>query len=150
MLRKCIPALLLAVAAIVVMPTASAQTQDEHAYTEGPVIVVSYIRTEPGKFEDYMKYLATTYKTLMEEYKKSGLILDYAVFNAEPRNPGDPDLLLTITYKNYASLDNLNEKTDPIDRKVWGSIAKSSEESAARGKLRTLVGGQTIRQLLLK
>ena len=34
------------------------------SYTEGPVVTVSYIRTEPGRFDDYMAYLAGNYKHL--------------------------------------------------------------------------------------
>ena len=36
-------------------------------------------RSKPGRFDDYMKYLDTTYKTLMEANKKEGLIIGYAV-----------------------------------------------------------------------
>jgi hypothetical protein len=86
----------------------------------------------------------------MEEYKKAGVILEYGVYAAEPRTESDPDLILTITYKNFAALDNVADKTDPIDRKVWGSLTKANEAVATRGKMRTNVGGQTLRQLILK
>src|SRR5262245_55378872 len=92
---------------------------DDHAYTEGPVVTVSYVRTEPGKFDEYMKYLATTYKALMEEQKKAGLILDYGVYAAAPRTLQDPDLILTVTVKNMAALDDVNAKNDPILKKVF-------------------------------
>jgi hypothetical protein len=32
-----------------------------------------------------MKFLSTTYRTLMEANKKAGLILDYAIYSATPR-----------------------------------------------------------------
>jgi hypothetical protein len=64
--------------------TGAAQAADR-PYTEGPVSMVSSIRTEPGMFETYMTYLSTTYKQLMEEQKKAGIILDYAVYQATPR-----------------------------------------------------------------
>jgi len=150
MFRKYLSLLLLATALTTGGALAGAQDQDERAYTEGPVVVVSYIRTEPGMFDDYLRYLGSTYKKLMEEYKKSGVIVEYGVYSAEPRNETDPDLVLTITYKNFAALDNIAERTDPIDRKVWGSLTKANEASASRGKLRTEVGGQTLRQLILK
>ena len=150
MIKKLISLLLFAGILGIGASTASAQSADDHAYTEGPVVVVSYVRTEPGMFEEYMKYLGTTYKKLMEEYKKAGLILGYSVFSAEPRTGTDADLILTITYKNYAALDNLTEKADPIDRKVWGSLSKADEAAAGRTKLRTNVGGQTLRELILK
>jgi hypothetical protein len=150
MLRKYISLLILSASLTTVAAAANAQDQDERAYTEGAVVVVSYIRTEPGMFDDYLRYLSTTYKKLMDEYKKSGVIVDYGVYGAEPRNETDPDLILTITYKNFAALDNIVERTDPIDRKIWGTLTKANEASAARGKMRTNVGGQTLRQLILR
>jgi hypothetical protein len=46
--------------------------------------MVSSIRTEPGMFETCLKYLSTTYKQMMDEQKKAGIILDYAVYQATP------------------------------------------------------------------
>lgn len=128
----------------------TAVAEDDHAYTEGAVVEVSYIRVEPGKFDEYMKYLAGTYKVLMEEQKKAGVILNYSVFAATPRTPQDPDLILTITYKNMAALDNLDAKVDPIMKKAFASLAKASEASIERGKLRTQLGSQLVRELILK
>lgn len=123
---------------------------DDHAYTEGPVINVSYIRTEPGKFEEYLKFLSTTYKTLMEEQKKAGVILDYGVYAANPRTPQEPDLILTVTYKNMAALDDLDAKVDPLVKKIYSSLDKADAASAERGKLRTQLGGEQLRELKLK
>jgi hypothetical protein len=52
----------------------------DRPYTEGPVSVVSSIRTEPGQFENYLSYLAKTYKQLMEDAKKAGHVVDHAVY----------------------------------------------------------------------
>src|ERR1700739_1249212 len=38
-----------------------AWADDERAYTEGAVISVSYVKTEPGMFDEYLKYLAGPY-----------------------------------------------------------------------------------------
>src|SRR5450631_3324756 len=78
---------------------------DDHAYTEGPVVNVSRIRTVDGKFDDYMKWVDTTWKREQEAGKKAGDVLSYQVLSVEPRNPDDADLLLVITYKNWAVLD---------------------------------------------
>ena len=37
-------------------------------------------------FDAYMKFLDTTYKQLMEEEKKDGIIVDYAAYGASPRS----------------------------------------------------------------
>jgi len=39
-----------------------AAVAEDHAYTEGPVVNVTAVRTEPGKFDTYMSYLDTVWK----------------------------------------------------------------------------------------
>ncbi len=91
----------------------------DRPYTEGAVVNVAAVRTEPGMFEEYMKYLAGPYKQVMEEQKKAGVIVDYAFYAADPRGPDDPDLYLITVYKNMAALDDLNAKTDSIQEKIY-------------------------------
>jgi L-rhamnose mutarotase len=122
----------------------------DRPYTEGSVVNVSAVRTEPGMFEEYMKYLAGPYKQLMEEQKKAGVIVDYAIYAADPRSPHDPDVYLVTVYKNMAALDDLNAKTDGITEKVFGTLDQQSAATVQRGKLRTLLGNEYIRELNLK
>jgi hypothetical protein len=56
MLRKYLSLLLMSAAITTGATAASAQDQEARAYTEGAVVVVSYVRTEPGMFDDYMSY----------------------------------------------------------------------------------------------
>jgi hypothetical protein len=124
---------------------------EPRSYTEGPVSHVSFIKVKPGMFDTYLKYLATTYKPLMEEYKKDGIILDYKVYESnEAHSATEPDLVLTVTYKNMAALDGLAEKTDPAAAKVFGSRQKQSEAAISRESMREALGDQFIRELILK
>ncbi len=142
--------ILLLLAAILTISASVTRADDDHAYTQGPVVIVSFVRTQPGMFEEYMRYLGSTYKHLMEEYKKQGIITDYSVYQSRPRDPQDADLILSVTYKNMAALDDLQARTDPASKQAFGSLAKASSASADRGKLRTEIGSQMIRQLILK
>jgi hypothetical protein len=142
--------ILLLLAAIATFSASAARAQEEHAYTEGPVVVVSFVRTQPGMFEEYMRYLAKTYKPLMDESRKLGNILEYAVYSARPRDPQDADVIFTVTYKNMAAFDNLQARTDPLAKKAFGSLAKAAAASADREKLRKELGSQLVRQLILK
>src|ERR1700689_4445236 len=96
---------MLAVTVLSMSAASSVLADDSKSYTEGPVTEVTSIRTKPGMFDAYMKWLDTTGKQLREDEKKAGLIIDYAVFAVTPRSPHDPDLYMTITYKNMAALD---------------------------------------------
>src|ERR1700730_12282071 len=85
--------------------TSVAALADDHAYTEGLVVNVAAIRTEYGKFDDYMKYLDTTWKAEQEAAKKAGYIISYRVVTVEPRGENDADIYLVINYKNWAAMD---------------------------------------------
>src|ERR1700758_3636437 len=117
--------MMLIFAAILSFSSAVTFAEDDHAYTFGPVMMVSFIRTQPGKFEDYLRYLDGPYKKLMDESKKQGLIVDYAIWQAQPRNAQDADLVLTTTYKNMAAFDGLQGRLDPIIKQTFGSLPKA-------------------------
>ena len=129
---------------------ANAAVAADRPYTEGAVINVSAIRTQPGMFDEYMKYVAGPYRQLMEEQKKAGIILGWSVYSVVPQGPNDPDLYLITTYKNMAALDGLDEKTDPSTDKVFGSMEKSNAAAIDREKIRKLMGDQLMRELVLK
>lgn len=123
---------------------------DDHAYTEGSVVNVSRIRTVDGKFDEYMNWLATTWKQEQEAAKNAGYILSYEVVAVEPREPTDPDLLLRITYKNWAALDGALARGDAIAKQFEGSVAAASQAQADRAKIRTVLGSATMQVLELK
>jgi len=125
-------------------------TAADRPYTEGTVTIVSSIRTMPGMFDDYMAWLAGPYKQAMEAQKAAGIIVAYSVYVTAPRSPKDPDLYLTTTYKNMAALDDMNSKLDPIYEKLQGSAAEQNKAYIDRGKMRTVLGDEMIRELKLK
>ena len=137
-------------AALALLTVAGTASAADRPYTEGAVLNVSSIRTEPGMFDSYMNFLATTYKQNMEAQKAAGIILDYDVYTTTPRGPDDPDIYLVTTYKNMAALDGLAEKTDPIMQKIFGDMSQRSAATISRGKMRTTVGSELIRELKLK
>jgi hypothetical protein len=127
-----------------------AAVADDHPFTEGPVVNVAAIRTEYGKFDDYMKYLDTTWKSEQEAAKKAGYIISYRVVTVQPRTEHDPDIYLVINYKNWAALDGATAKGDTIAKQVEGSLEKSNEGAANRGKIRRVLGAWTGQELILK
>jgi len=127
----------------------TASAEEGKPYKEGVVIQVTYVKTKPGKFDDYMKFLATEYKTVMEAEKKAGLILAYDVFSAQPHNPHDADLVLTTTYANMAALDK-NDEGEAVVTKIMGNSAVQSKGAQDRESMREILGSEFVRQLNLK
>jgi len=133
-----------------VVQTAGAQASTR-SYREGPVISVSYIRTKPGMFDKYMAYLDGPYKTNLEAQKAAGIILDYGIYTSETRNALDHDVMLTIVYKNWGSLDNLADRSDAIVNKALSSTPdERSQQFADRSAMRESLGSRTYQQLTLK
>jgi len=136
-------------AALLLLTTTHASAQEARPYKDGPVTALSYIKVKNGRFDDYMTFLDTSYKPLMEAYKKAGLITGYAVYSATARTPQDPDLILSVTYANMAALDRTDE-FDVVSQKVAGSNAAQNKASIDRDAMRTPLGGDLIRELVLK
>jgi len=128
----------------------SVLADDSKSYTEGAVAEVTSIRTKPGMFDAYMKWLDTTGKQLREDEKKAGLIVDYAIYAVMPRSPQDPDVYMVITYKNMAALDGLDDRAEPILKRIWASTDAENKAAVDRESLREILGSQLIRRLNLK
>lgn len=123
---------------------------DGRDWSDGPVINVSAIRTVDGHFDDYMHWLATTFKKEQEAAKKAGLITGYRVIVVEPRGPNDPDIYLVVEYKNWAALDHLGGKFDKVLGEVEGSVDNANKSEVDRAKIRTFLGSRTEQEAILK
>jgi hypothetical protein len=146
-LKRGICAIAAVLAATTVATTAYADGKD---WTDGPVLNVASIRTVDGHFNDYMHWLATSFKKQQEAAKKAGLISDYQVIVVEARGPNDPDVLLVTTFKNWAALDHLGGKLDQIFAQAEGSVAASDKSEQDRAKIRTVLGSRTEQVAILK
>jgi len=76
--------------------------------------------------------------------------VDQASTRVEPRAPDDADLLLVITYKNWAALDGALAKADATSKQIEGSVAAASQAQADRAKIRRVLGSSTMQTLELK
>jgi hypothetical protein len=123
---------------------------DDHAYTLGSIVNVARIRTVDGHFDDYVKWLDTTWKQEQEAAKKAGYITGYEVIYVEPRGPDDADILLVLRTKNWAALDGQLAQADAISKQIEGSVAAASQSEADRSKIRRLLGSSTMQVLDLK
>lgn len=137
-------------ALVAAMTLSTAALADGQHWNDGPVVNAAYIRTVDGHFDDYMAWLASTWKKQQEAAKKAGLITGYRVMVVEARGPNDPDVILITEFKNWAALDNLGSKFDALSTQVEGSLEKANAAEAERSKIRTVLGGRTMQEAVLK
>ena len=141
-------------AAFAALPALAALTTsawaDGRDYNDGPVVNSYYIRTVDGHFDDYMHWLATTYKKEQEAAKAAGLITNWRVLVVEARTPQDPDIILVTEYKNWAALDHLAGKMEQVSAQIEGSVDAANKSEADRAKIRTVLGSRTSQEAILK
>jgi len=144
------PALCAAAALLALTTPTSPARADGRDYNDGPVVNSAYIRTVDGHFDDYMHWLATTYKKQQEAAKAAGLITSWRVLIVEARTPQDPDVILVTEFKNWAALDHLGGKMEQVSSKIEGSVEAANKSEADRAKIRTVLGARTSQEAILK
>jgi len=127
----------------------------EH-YTEGSVRAVSFYRTNPGQFDNYMKYLRTNFLPVQEEAKKQGLILGYSVLLNVPSSPDDWDVAIVALHKSFADALDYKQSDEDKMKKIQENHYKTSDEekmnemTAKRFDMRTYIGTKYFREVTLK
>src|SRR2546430_14777559 len=106
--------------------------QSDAPYTEGPVWNVTMVKTKTGMTDEYLKGLAKTLKTSLEEAKKQNLVVDYKIPLGNAATPQDFDILVMVESTNMAAQDNARAKFDPIARKVVGTTDQQQSLSLKR------------------
>jgi hypothetical protein len=119
-------------------------------YTEGPVWVLTMIKTKTGLGDDYLKSINGTVKPVYDEEKKQKIILDYKILNGDASGSQDFNILIMVQYPNMAALDGLREKMDPIIEKVMGSEDQRRATAVKRLDIREILGTKTMREITLK
>ena len=127
-----------------------ARAQDVRHYTDGPITELDYIQVEYGHFEDYVDWLNAIWKPTMEGMKKAGLIIGYKVVSATPRAPGQPNIILMITFKDGAAALDKGVEQEEVAKKVIGSTAFQNKARVGRNQYRTVLGTEYVRELILR
>ncbi len=122
------------------------------ATTPGNVSRITYFDVLPGKTNDFTNFIRTHSMPLMEEQKKQGLIISYGYFTKPTtEGPGDWDLGLVVTYKNYADMIDFNTdrnaKFDAISLAHFGTAEARTKANDSTTEMRTVVKTVLVRGL---
>jgi hypothetical protein len=127
---------------LLVLPLAPvlAQQPGSVQVTGTTVARITRYRVNPGQRgafdQDVMDHLIPIY----EEYKKAGIITDYAINNnVTQANANDWNVAIILTYANFAALDNLGARQNPILLKHYGSQQKQDAAAEHRRQIRSIV-----------
>jgi hypothetical protein len=145
----------LVMAAMGLLFTVGAALAQDH-WTEGPVWTVSSYRTEPGKFDEYMKYVRANAVLVLADEKKQGLILDFKFFVKVPSNPGDWDVAIATLQPSFGKAMDFNQgdadKIKAIQAKHWKTTDEDKQRDMASSRLamRKFVGTDIVREVNLR
>ena len=138
----------LSLAVIASFGSTSALAQDNtRGWEQGHVVQVTEVHTKDGMFNAYINDLNNVWRKFLEAQKEDGLVVSYGMYsNVNPRE-GEPDLYLTVTYKNWAAFDNGVEYFEKLGSEIMGSMDDMREANVDRGELRTIGSTYTLREL---
>jgi hypothetical protein len=136
--------------AVVCMLFAPASVAQEH-FTEGPVWRVQLIRVKPNHMDEYLTTLRQSTKPVLEEEKRSGVIVDYKVFFKETMHtPDDWNLCVAVAYKNYAAMDGLAAKGEALRDKLLGGKQGAQQLGEKRQEIREIISSELMQEVFLK
>lgn len=127
----------------------------EH-YTEGNVRAVSFFRTNPGEFDNYMKYLRANFLPQQEEAKKQGLILDYRILLNVPQDQDDWDVTFVAIHKSFSDALDYSQSDEDKMQTIRENHFKTSDPEKMREMtdkrldMRTFIGTKYFREVTLK
>lgn len=136
----------LLVAATMAVPAAA----QEWPTRDGSVWVASRVDVLPGQAPAYLDYLATEWKKEMEWGKAQGHILSYRVLRTNHARNGEPDIVLLIEYKDYASVAQREEIGKRYNAAMGTTGRQRAPKNAEREKIRTSMGSTEYQELILK
>ncbi|MEA2766997.1 MAG: hypothetical protein QOK07_3401 [Gemmatimonadaceae bacterium] len=114
--------------------------------TPGTVTRVVLIRIKPGHADQFWADMRQHGKPIYDEQKKQGLLTNYTVGTKSTLdNPEDWNVVLTLTYPNWAALDTFTSRADPIALAHYGSAANRTAAGNARIDHSTTVASFLVR-----
>ena len=103
---------------------------------------LAYSQTYEAFREEVRKFLDTQ--------KKDGSVVEYSMYSNPNSRKGEPDLILSVTYANWAAFDLGVEYFEKLSSKILGSTEKSRTANIDRGALREIGSTFVLQEIKFK
>jgi hypothetical protein len=137
-------------AMLIAAAQATPATAQESSYKPGTVWEAGRIDVLPGQFENYMDWLATSWKKIQELGKAEGVVVEYHVLATNNPRAGEPDLILIVEYKDYLTTAQQEAMRKKVNALLAQDNRQASTASGERGKMREQLGSTEYQELILK
>lgn len=148
---------LIVIAAVLCCLGFAQQAQAQENFTEGPVWVINYYRTKPGKFDEYMKFLRANFAKNVAKQKQAGIVVDSKVLlNPTVNGPDDWDVAIAYLYSDYGRLNFSQATEDQLQRIASDITGEKNKErrdtrlDTTRFPLRDHLRTRILREVMLK
>jgi hypothetical protein len=142
--------LLTAILAATLLAASSAFAQSPN-FDPGPVWRITYYHIKLGQADAFWKDFREHTKPIFEEFKKAGFISDYKTFtNPVTDHPGDWNVAISISYPNYAALDQLAAKGASIVSKHFGSREAALASAKQQNDVSEVIASHLAREVMSK
>lgn len=139
------------IAIVMAMGSGSALAQDHsRGWEQGHIVQVTEVHIKDGMFNAYINDLNNVWRKFIEAQMEDGDVISYGMYGNPDSREGEPDLYLTVTFKNWAAYDRGVEYFEELGEKVMGSMDEMREANIDRGELRTIGSTYTLREISFK
>jgi hypothetical protein len=146
-MRKTITAALAALLFLSLASTSAMAQDHTRNWDNGNVVAVTDVHIKDGMFNAYINDLNNVWRKFLEEQMKDGSVVGYNMYGNPSSREGEPDLILTVTYANWAAFDRGEEYFNSIRDKVIGSAEVMRDAGIKRGDLRTIGSQYTLQEI---
>jgi len=126
--------------------TALAQDHTRN-WDNGAVVSITEVHVKPGQFNAYINDLNNVWRKFNEEQMKDGSILSYGMYSNVAAREGEPNLILSVTYANWAAFDLGEEYFSKVRDKIMGSAEVMRSAGIKRGDLRTIGSSYNLQEI---
>lgn len=142
----------LTILAILFCAMSSTAIAQDHSrgWENGNIVAVTEVHIKPGMFNAYVNDLNNVWRKFNEAQVKDGDIVSFSMFANTSARDGEPDLYLTITYKNWAVFDRGLEYFETLGASILGSTENVRMAGVDREQLRTIGSTYVLQQITFK
>lgn len=143
--------ILASVGMLILALSGTAIAQDHsRGWEQGHVVQVTEVHIKDGMFNAYINDLNAGWRKFLEAQKEEGDVIRYGIYAVTNPREGEPDLILSVTYKNWATFDRGVEYFEELGKEIFGSTDEMRTENLDRGELRTLGSSYTLQEVKFK
>jgi hypothetical protein len=114
--------------------------------TPGAITRIVLIQIKPGHGDQFWADFRQHAKPIYDEEKRRGILTDWGVFTKSTQeSPDDWGVGISLTYANWAALDNTGPRVDSVSLAHYGSAANRTAAGNARIEHSRIISSVLIR-----